>query len=54
MYIAKPTTTTEARALIGMVHYYGDTWPRRSYILAPLIEAENSTKVRKMLWNDAL
>ena len=47
MNIGRPATTTEARALIGMVQYYRDMWPRRSYILAPLKEAASGPKGRK-------
>ena len=39
MDLGRPATTTEARALIGMVQYYRDMWPRCSHILAPLTEA---------------
>ena len=39
MDIRRPTTTTEERALIGMVQYYRDMWPRRSHISAPLTES---------------
>ena len=52
--IGRPSTTTEARALIGMVQYYRDMWPRRSHVLDPLKEEANSPKVIKILWNDAL
>ena len=48
------TTTTEAHALIGMVHYYRDICPRHSHILDPLIETASIPKCRKILWNDAL
>ena len=54
MDLGRPATTTEAQALIGMVHYYKDMWPRRSHTLAPLIEAARGPKGRKILWNDAL
>ena len=54
MYLGQPSTTTEARALIGMVQYYRDMCPRRSHVLAPLIEASSDPKGRKILWNDAL
>ena len=47
-------TTTEAPALIGMVQYYRDIWTRRSHVLAPLKEADNGPKGRRILWNDAL
>ena len=33
MDLDRPTTTTEARALIVMVQYYSDMWPRLSQIL---------------------
>ena len=44
MDIRQPATTTEARVLIGMFQYYKDMWPRRSHILAPLIEADSGPK----------
>ena len=46
--IRRTTTTTEARALIGMVQYYRNTWPSRSHILAPPTEAAISHKGRKI------
>ena len=52
--LGRPSTTTDLRALIVMVQYYRDMWPRRSHVLALLIEAESSPKGRKVLWNDAL
>ena len=54
MDTGRPSTTTEARALIGMVQYYRNMWPRRSHVLAPLTEAASGPKGRKILWNDAL
>ena len=54
MDIRRPTTMTEARALIGMVHYYRDMWPRRSHILGTMAEADSCPKGRKILCNDAL
>ena len=39
MDIGRPTTTTETRALTGMVQYYRDIWLRRSHVVAPLTEA---------------
>ena len=53
-YIGKPTITTEARDLIGMVHYYRDMWTSRSHILDPLTEAASVHKGGKILLNDAL
>ena len=54
MDLGQPTTTTESRALIGIVQKYRDMWTRRFHILSPLIEADIPTKSRKILWNDAL
>ena len=54
MDIFRPSTTTESRAPVVMVHYYRDMWPRRSHILAPLPQAASVTKGRKILWNDTL
>ena len=42
--IKRPTITTEAQALIGMVHYYKEIWSRQSPVLAPLTEADSSPK----------
>ena len=50
----KPSTTTEARALIGMIQYYRDICPRYSHILSPLTEAASRPKVRTVLCNDAI
>ena len=52
--LGRTSTTTEARALIGMVQYYRDMWPRWSHILSPLTEADSVPKGRKILWNDGL
>ena len=52
--IGQPFTTTEMQALIGMVQYYKDMWPRRSPILAPLTEAASGSKVRNLLCNYSL
>ena len=54
MDIGRPSTTTEVRYIIVMVQYYRDMWPRRSHMLAPLIEASSSPKGGKILWNDSL
>ena len=47
MALGQPVTATEERALIGMVQYYRDMWPRRSHVLAPLTEAASGPEVRK-------
>ena len=54
MDLVRPATTTEARALLGMVQYYRDMWPRRSHVLDPMTEAAIGPKDGKILWNDAL
>ena len=54
MDIGQPATTTEALALIGMVHYYMDMCTRWSHILSTLKEAASGSKGRKIFWNDAL
>ena len=55
MDMARPTTTTEIRRLIGIVQYYRDLWPRRSHILAPLAEAAaGKAKRTKIKWTDEL
>ena len=54
MDLERPTTTTEARDLIGMVQYCREICPRRSHALSLLIEAASNLKGRKIFWNDAL
>ena len=54
MYLGQPFTTTKSRGLIGMAQYYRYMWPRRSHVLAPLIEAASGSKGRRIFWNDAL
>ena len=49
MNLGRPEITTVARALIGMVQYYRDMWPRRSHILAPLTEAASDPKGRQIV-----
>ena len=49
MDIGRTHTTTEARALIGMLQYYRDMRPRRSHVLAPLTEADIGPKGRKIM-----
>ena len=49
IYIRKPDTTTKVRALIGMVHYYMDMWPRRSHVLTPLTDAASGPKGKEIL-----
>ena len=53
MDIGRPSTTTEAQALIGMVQYYREMCPRISHILAAMTEAVSGPKGKK-LWNDAM
>ena len=38
MNLRRPYTITEVQALISMVQYYRDMWPRWSHVLAPLTE----------------
>jgi hypothetical protein len=54
MDMQRPRTTTEARALVGMVQYYRDMWRRRSHILTPLTEASSGPKNKKLEWADDL
>ena len=54
MDLGRTATTTEAQALICMVHYYRDMCPRRSHILDPLTEGVSGPKGRKILLNDVL
>ena len=54
MDIGQPTTTTEAQAIIGMVQYYRDLWPRRSHIFASMKEVASGPEGKKILCNDAL
>ena len=54
MNLGRPTTTTEAQALVGMVQYYRDVWTMWYHILALLTEVAIGPKVRKILWNDTL
>ena len=54
MDIGRPATNTESRALICMVQYYRDMWPKISHVLAPLTEAASGPKGRKILRNDGL
>ena len=46
MYLGQQTTTTEARVIIGMMHYYRYICTRRPYLLAPLTEAARGPKVK--------
>ena len=52
--LERPKTTTECRAIVGLVQYYRDMWKRRSHILTPLTEAGSGPKGRKIKWNDDL
>ena len=49
MDLGRPTTTSEAQALIVMVQYYRDMWPMLSYLIAPLEEVAISPKGIKTL-----
>ena len=49
MDIGLPSNTTESQALIVMVQYYMDMWPRWSHVLAPLTEAASGSKGRKIV-----
>ena len=53
MDIGRPTTTTEAQAIICMVHYYRDMWTGQYQKLAPLTEAARYPKGIKTPLNDA-
>ena len=53
--MARPTTSTEIRRLVGLVQYYRDLWPRRSHVLAPLTEAAaGKAKRAKIKWTEEL
>ena len=54
MDLGRPTTMTEARAIIGMVHYYSGMWSSWFHILDPLIEAYDVPKGIKLFYNDSL
>ena len=54
MDIRRTKTTTEARALIGVIHYYRDIWYRQSHILSLLTESASVPNGGKILWNDVL
>ena len=49
--IGRPSTSTEAQAIVGMVQYYRDMWNRQSHILAFLTEAYSGPKGRKYYVN---
>lgn len=52
--MARPTTVTEVRRLIGMVQYYRDLWPRRSHILEPFTAISSGKKGAKIEWTPEL
>ena len=54
MYLGRTSKTTRVRLLIGMVQYYRDMWPRRSYLVVPLTEAAIGSKWENVFWNDGL
>jgi hypothetical protein len=39
-----PTNLKQLRGFIGMVNYYRDMWPHRSYILSPLTAKAGAPK----------
>ena len=47
----RPTTITEAKVIIGMVHYYQKILYRGSHILDHIKEAASGPKGRKILCN---
>ena len=54
MDLRQPTAMNEVRALIGMVHYCKDMWPRRSQILDNLKEVDIVPKVGNIICNIVL
>ena len=54
MDIGWPSNTTKVRAIIVMVQYYRNMWPRWSHLLSTLIEAARGPQGRTIFWNDAL
>ena len=52
--LARPTTKTEVRRLIGMVQYYRDLWPRRSHVLEPFTAISSGKKKVKIEWTPEL
>ena len=58
-----PKPVCDVRRILVVVQYYGDMWPRRSHMLAPLTDListqgitstkENNNKVRKIVWSAA-
>ena len=47
MDLGLTTTTTEDRAVIGMVQYYRYMWPKRYHILDPMKEADSGLNGKK-------
>ena len=54
MDLRQPTAMNEVRALISMVHYCRDMWPRRSQILDNLKEVDIVPKVGNIICNIVL
>ena len=53
--LGRPTKSTEAWELTGMIHYYRrDMWTSWSHVLAPITEASSLPKGRSIIWNDEL
>ena len=54
MDIGRPTTTTEAQSLMGMVQYYRYIFFRWSHVLVSLTEPSSGPKGRNVLCNENL
>ena len=48
--LQRPQTATELRTFLGMVTYYRDMWPHRSYILGPLTALAHLPKKTVIKW----
>ena len=47
---ARPISTKNIRAFVGLVNQYKDMWPKRAHFLAPLTDLCNTK--RKFQWTD--